>query len=37
MNDFDIFQTVGPKDLSIIKDTLKINQKILLKQQNIFV
>ena len=30
MKKFDIFQTVGPKDFEIIKDTLKINKKILL-------
>lgn len=27
MIDFDIFQTVGPKDFEIINDTLKINKK----------
>ena len=37
MNDFDIFQTVGPKDLSIIKDTLKINQKNIVGYNKIYL
>ena len=36
MTSFDIFQTVGPKDSSIIKSTLKNNKKNIVGYDDIF-
>ena len=37
MKKFDIFQTVGPKDFEIIKDTLKINKKNIIGYNKIYL
>ena len=37
MKNFDIFQTVGPRDFEIINETLKVNKKNILGYSQIYL